>query len=338
MRAKAIALFSAIVFTLGQGFTTATAEDGFRTGLGNTNQVFTDVDTALAGSFFTLTVSRGKPARIRVELVDIYANEFGAKQVAPLNSTPYSPDQYIEFTEDAGIYIPNGRTQTIEIPFKLQNLTELDRPIIGGLRISLQEIQNRTTDPESRVSINAGIVGTFTYYPVGVVNQSKYKISPELSVEEINVSPIKSDSFPLSLIPNFLPLINKGPLQITTQVSNNGNIFLETVSNIEMSKSSLFGGSDGQVLFQYQGEKILLTPGQKSNNTFNVTDRLIQSNLSVDPLPPFGIFRVTVNLSGSIGNKEFSNISESKLVIVFPWKILLTAVLALLIIFLYRRK
>ena len=340
MRVKAIAIapFFVIIFILGQGFSTATAEDGFRTGLGNTNQVFTNVDMALAGSFFSLTVSQGKPARIRVELVDIYANEFGAKQIAPLNSTPYSPDQYIEFTEDAGAYIPNGRTQTIKIPFKLKNLAELDRPIIGGLRISLQEIQNRTTDPESRVRINAGIVGTFTYYPVGVVNQSEYKISPELSVEKINISPIKSDSFPLSLIPNFLPLINKGPLQITTQVSNDGNIFLETVSNIEISKSGLFAGSDGQVLFKYQGDKILLTPGQKNNNTFSVTDRLILSNISVDPLPSFGIFRVTVNLSGSIGNKEFSNISESKLVIIFPWKILLIAVFALLIIFLYRRK
>lgn len=338
MRTKAIALTFLFTFILGQSFSTATAEDGFRTGLGNTNQVFTDVDTALAGSFFSLTVSQGKSARIRVELVDIFANEFGAKQIAPLNSTPYSPDKYIKFNEDAGTYIPNGRKQTIKIPFKLQNLTELNRPIIGGLRISLEEIQNRTTDPESRVSINAGIVGTFTYYPVGVVNQSEYKISPELSVEKINISPIKSDSFPLSLIPNFLPLINKGPLQITTQVSNDGNIFLETVSNIEISKSGLFAGSDGQVLFKYQGDKILLTPGQKSNNTFSVTDRLTQSNISVDPLPSFGIFRVTVSVSGSIGNKEFSNISESKLVIIFPWKILLIAVFALLIIFLYRRK
>jgi hypothetical protein len=218
------------------------------------------------------------------------------------------------------------------------NLTELDRPIIGGLRISLQEIQSGTTESKSRIKIDSGIVGTFAYYPIGVESQCEYKISPMISVQEINASPIESDNFPLNLIPNFLPLINKGPLQITTQVSNDGNIFLETVSNIEISKSGLFAGSDGQVLFKYQGDKILLTPGQKNNNTFSVTDRLILSNISVDPLPSFGIFRVTVNLSGSIGNKEFSNISESKLVIIFPWKILLIAVFALLIIFLYRRK
>jgi hypothetical protein len=338
MRTKAIALTFLFTFILGQSFSTATAEDGFRTGLGNTNQVFTNVDMAQAGSFFSLTVSQGKPARIRVELVDIFANEFGAKQIAPLNSTPYSPDQYIEFTEDAGAYIPNGRTQTIKIPFKLKNLAELDRPIIGGLRISLQEIQSGETDPKSRIRINSGIVGTFTYYPIGMVNQGEYKISPMLNVGKINVSPIKSDRFPLNLIPNFPSLINKGPIQISTDISNNGNIFLETVTTTKISQSGLFARSNGQVLFKHQGDKILLTPGQRTSNAFNVTDQLIQSDALVDPLPSFGILRVTVNLIGSIGNKELSNISESKLIIIFPWKTLLIAALGLVIVFAYRRK
>jgi len=338
MRTKAIALTFLFTFILGQSFSTATAEDGFRTGLGNTNQVFTNVDMAQAGSFFSLTVSQGKPARIRVELVDIFANEFGAKQIAPLNSTPYSPDQYIEFTEDAGAYIPNGRTQTIKIPFKLKNLAELDRPIIGGLRISLQEIQSGETDPKSRIRINSGIVGTFTYYPIGMVNQGEYKISPMLNVGKINVSPIKSDRFPLNLIPNFPSLINKGPIQISTDISNNGNIFLETVATTKISQSGLFARSNGQVLFKHQGDKILLTPGQRTSNAFNVTDQLIQSDALVDPLPSFGILRVTVNLIGSIGNKELSNISESKLIIIFPWKTLLIAALGLVIVFAYRRK
>jgi hypothetical protein len=338
MRTKAIALTFLFTFILGQSFSTATAEDGFRTGLGNTNQVFTNVDMAQAGSFFSLTVSQGKPARIRVELVDIFANEFGAKQIAPLNSTPYSPDQYIEFTEDAGAYIPNGRTQTIKIPFKLKNLAELDQPIIGGLRISLQEIQSGETDPKSRIRINSGIVGTFTYYPIGMVNQGEYKISPMLNVGKINVSPIKSDRFPLNLIPNFPSLINKGPIQISTDISNNGNIFLETVATTKISQSGLFARSNGQVLFKHQGDKILLTPGQRTSNAFNVTDQLIQSDALVDPLPSFGILRVTVNLIGSIGNKELSNISESKLIIIFPWKTLLIAALGLVIVFAYRRK
>jgi hypothetical protein len=342
MRAKAIALSFVLVFILGQSFSTATAavatDDGFRTGLGNTNQVFTDIDMALADSFFNLTVSQGKPARIRVDLVDIYANEFGVKQIAPLNSTPYSPDQYVEFTEDAGIYIPNGLTQTIKIPFNLMNLTELDRPIIGGLRISLQEIQSGTTESKSRIKIDSGIVGTFAYYPIGVESQGEYKISPMISVQEINASPIESDNFPLNLIPNFLPLINKGPIQITTEISNDGNIFLETVSKTKVFQSGLFARSDGQVLFEYEGEKILLTPGQKSSITFSVADRLIQSDALVDPLPTFGILRVTVNSIGSIGNKEFSNTSESKLVIIFPWKILVLVLLIILSLYLHRKR
>lgn len=338
MRTKVIFFTFPLVFILSQGFSSAIAEDGFRTGLGNTNQVFYDLDTAQAGSFFSLTVSQGKPARIRVELVDIFANDFGAKQIAPLNSTPYSPDQYIEFTEDAGAYIPNGQTQTIKIPFKLKNLAGLDRPIIGGLRISLQEIQSGETDPKSRIRINSGIVGTFTYYPIGLVNQGEYKISPILNLGKINVSPIKSDRFPLNLIPNFSSLINKGPIQISTDISNNGNIFLETVTKTKISQSGPFARSNGQVLFKHQGDKILLTPGQRVSNIFNVTDQLIQSDALVDPLPSFGILRVTVNLIGSIGNKEFSNISESKLIIIFPWKILLIAALGLVIVFAYRRK
>jgi hypothetical protein len=43
-------------------------------------------------------------------------------------------------------------------------------------------------------------------------------------------------------------------------------------------------------------------------------------------------------LKGSIGNQELYNISESKLSIVFPWKISLIGFFVLAVFFLYRRK
>jgi hypothetical protein len=65
-------------FSLFFGSTTVNAQDneGFRFGLGNTNQVFNEPDKAKLGSFFALNVSGGVPAVRRVEMLDVYDDEF----------------------------------------------------------------------------------------------------------------------------------------------------------------------------------------------------------------------------------------------------------------------
>lgn len=338
MRLRALFLTLTLGIAVSSSFLTAAAEAGFRTGIGNTNQVFTEIEEATNGSFFELTISQGQPARIRVDLVDIFATELGAKQFAPLKSTPYTPFNYVEFTQDAGTYIPNGQTQTIKIPFKFKRIVGLDRPIIGGLRISLQEIPTNTGNSNPEIKINTGIVGTFAFYPIGLVNQGDYKVSPKLQIRKIKVRSISQDVFPLNLIPNFPALINKGPIQLTTEISNDGNIFLETSSEVKINQAGFFAQNKEAELFKNQTSKSLLTPGQLVSNTVNVNRQIVGSEALINPLPTFGILKVSVSTTGSIGSKEFVSSSKTKFFIIFPWKITLILVLVLIATTIYRRR
>jgi len=338
MRLRALFLTLTLGIAVSSSFLTAAAEAGFRTGIGNTNQVFTEIEEATDGGSFDLTISQGQPARIRVDLVDIFATELGAKQFAPLKSTPYTPFNYVEFTQDAGTYIPNGQTQTIKIPFKFKRIVGLDRPIIGGLRISLQEIPTNTANSNPEIKINTGIVGTFAFYPIGLVNQGEYKILPKLKIRKIKVRSISQDMFPLNLIPNFPALINKGPIQLTTEIYNEGNIFLETLSEAKINQAGLFAQNKETDLFRNQTSKSLLTPGQLVSNTVNVNRQIVGSEALINPLPTFGILKVSVSTTGSIGSKEFVSSSKTKFFIIFPWKITLILVLVLIATTIYRRR
>ena len=96
-------------------------DTNFRVGLVNKNQVFSNATEATSGGVIRLSVSNGRDATVKVELVDIFANSEGVKQVVPLGSTPFSPANLVTYKVLEPSYKPNGKTQFIETSYSFIN-------------------------------------------------------------------------------------------------------------------------------------------------------------------------------------------------------------------------
>jgi len=188
----------------------ADEDTNFRVGLINKNQVFSNATEATSGGVIRLSVSNGRDATVKVELVDIFANSEGVKQVVPLGSTPFSPKDLVSYEVLQPSYKPNGETQFIETSYSFTDAEKIDRPVIGGLRISLVT-SNEAPGDAAGFTLNSAIVATFSYYPIGSTS-SNFEIDAGLNVQKIDLESVRSESLIYSLMPDLPRLFYDGPL------------------------------------------------------------------------------------------------------------------------------
>lgn len=303
------------------------AIESFRYGLSKNNQIFTNKKSALAGSNFDLQIKGGIPATIKLDLVDIYADDFGAKQLLPLNSNPFSAVGLVEYPEIVGRYIPSSEFQTIRIPFKFKDLTDVNKPILGGLRISI------VTDNESNsnVKVVSSIVATFAYYPVKAKTKLKKAVKPKLNLPSPKIVPAQ-DFFPFNLIPNLPRVYNQSPIQAEITVKNVGNIFLNTKTQLVVVDPRFFdSGSDAELLKSYPQE-LMLVPNQIGSFKLDLTKSDPTSQEVADVFPGIGIYRAITTSTGSLGSNELTVQTNEQLIIVFPWKYTLVGLILLYLI------
>jgi hypothetical protein len=302
----------------------ATAAESFRFGLGDNNQIFTDLNDALTGSSFKLQIKGGVPATIRLDLVDIYADEAGVKQPLPINSSPFSPGGLVEYPAVVGRYLPTNEFQTIQIPFKFKNITNIERPILGGLQISI------VADAQTASSINvaSSIVATFAYYPIGATPELSNAINPRLDLAKPKFSQSINDLVPFNLIPNLPSFYNQSPLQAELVVKNVGNIFLNAKTKLVVVDSQLFRSGSDLELFSFDSE-LMLIPNQIGTVNLSLTKLDQLTNDPVDVFPGIGIYRVITTATGYLGETELVTQTNAKWIIIFPWKYVLAALLLL---------
>ena len=331
MRLSETAKFSFIflLFLQFNNTSLATASESFRVGLGGNNQVFTDPNQALAGGSFQLQVRGGTPATIRLDLVDIYADESGVKQPLPIDSNPFTPVGLVDFQEVVGRYIPTGNFQTIDIAFRFKNIDQIDRPILGGLRISIVPDDKTKT----AIAVVSSIVATFAYYPLGSTDQLGSAISPRLSVTGPSFTQLVKDMVPFRLIPNIPRFYNQSPLSAQFVVKNAGNIFLTTQTKLVVVDPQVFGPGSDKELFSYVSDSTMLVPNQISNLTVNLNTKSSDGAQSIDIFPKIGIYKAISSTTGSLAGKELTVTEKTSWIIIFPWKYLLVGLILLWFLF-----
>lgn len=302
------------------------ASESFRYGLKGNNIVFTSKQDALIGRSFELAIRDGKPARILLELVDIYAEPGGSKRAIPLGSSPYSPAGLVVLPEIPE-YIPNGDFQYFDIPIRFDPAFEGNRPVLGGLEISLL---SQASDSGS-IRLESSIVATFAYYPLGLLEQAQYQ--PGLEIRAVKVLKPKRDPFPLSLLPDLPFVFNGGELQVDYQLENIGEIFLETQTLIKLKQLGPLVSDTDRISYQSEPIAVFLVPGQ-------ITDG--QLPLHNGPDAPqgtqqlgFGFFEVSLEAAGSLGDELNVRAIGNQTIFIFPWKQL---VLVILVLFLFRKR
>jgi hypothetical protein len=300
------------------------ADEGknFRYGLEGNNLVFTTPEEAIQGGSFRLAVKDGQRATISLELVDMVSNASGAKQPIPLNSSPFTPNGLVEFTTSNPVYEPSSEFRYFNISMKFKDDVSLDRPVLGGIQISL--VPETPTQEESGVV--SSIVATFAYLPATGLDLEQY--SPALTLTGPTIDRRTPDFFPLNLLPNLPFVLNHGDLTLSHQLENTGKIFLETTTEHIVEQIGLFGQQDSEVFSE--SIEAFLVPEQFTEETTEVT--LTGSN---DQFLGIGVYRFSVTAAGTIGDQVETGASSQQTLIIFPWK---QSFLFLILLVLFRRR
>jgi hypothetical protein len=307
-----------VLCVLNPSLAQADEDTNFRVGLDNKSQIFSNASEAKSGGVIRFSVSNGRDATVKAELVDIFANSEGAKQAVPLGSTPFSPENLVNYKVLKPNYKPNGETQFIDISYSFKDAENIDRPVIGGLKISLVTSNEESGEPEG-FTVNSAIVATFTYYPIGSTS-GEFELDALLNVQRIDVESVRSESLIYALMPDLPRLFNDGPIRASISLMNNGNIFLQTRNEISVDRLKIFSGFNREELFRDNLEELLLVPGQVGSGQKLLVNEIVGSEKVADALPGIGIFQIKVKTSGTIGSDVLTEINEDVWFVIFPWK------------------
>ena len=296
----------------------ADEDTNFRFGLVNNNQVFSNAEEASSGGVIRLSVSNGRDATVKVQLVDIFANSEGVKQEVPLNSTPFSPANLVSYEVLQPKYQPNGERQFIDISYSFKDAENINRPVIGGFRISFDTTSEEAGEPEG-FAVDPTIVATFSYYPIGSTS-GDFELDALLNLQSINLESVSPESLIYSLMPDFPRLFNDGPIRKSVSLINNGNIFLQTKTEISVDQLKIFSGFNREELFKDNLDELLLIPGQVGSSQKLFVNQIVGSEKVTDALPGIGIFQIKLSATGTIGGDVLTQINEALWFVIFPWK------------------
>jgi hypothetical protein len=301
--------------------TPSLAEEGdqFRYGLEGNNLVFTNTNEALVGGSFRTFIRDGQRANITVELVDLISNTNGSKKAIPLDSNPFTPKGLVKFTKSYPLYTPSEEFQYFETAIRFKDNIVVDRPVLGGIAISLVPVDQ----PDNEVVVESKIVATFAYMPSTGIDLEKY--APALTLTGPILERRTPDFFPLSLIPELPFVFNHGDVQMSYELKNTGKIFLETETVRNAHQVGLFGQPDKLIL--EDTKKAFLVPEQFFKETTDVAH-----SDSVDRMLGIGLYSFEVSANGEMGDQVQTSASNQEFLIIFPWKqtLLALGVLALL--------
>jgi hypothetical protein len=303
---------------------TSFAEEGksFRYGIEGNNLVFKSPAEAISGGSVRLAVKGGQNATISVELVDVFSDESGTKRSIPLDSSPFTPKGLVQFKKSYPVYEPSEEFQYFDIEFNFKEDAVLDRPVLGGLSISLVPEAEST----EQTAVQSSIVATFAYLPASGLNLEEY--APALSLQGPTIERRTPDFFPLNLFPNPPFALNHGDLKLSYELENTGKIFLETSTQVKVERLSLLGQLEAEVFTKTT--EAFLVPGQKTQPTVEIVPPdIANAELAI------GIYRFTTTATGEIGNLIETSTSNQQTLIIFPWK---QSLLAILLLVLLRRR
>jgi hypothetical protein len=281
--------------------------------------IFNDLKEAKSGKSFSYRIKGDKPGKIFVELVDIYVDTNNSKKFLALGSTPYSPKNYVFIKKNEFDYQPSVDFQTINIEFYFDNVENLDKSVIGGLKVTAKTYEElEETSKADGVSVGFSAIGTFSYLPEAALG-----VESDLRVLEKKFVYIGSEFILFRLLPDFKNIVNNNKLAMSYQVKNEGNIALSAFSEVRIKKVNLnpFSDSEDEVVFDQKDEAVALFPSEFSEKRFPLALVDQRSEIRFPALDPIGVYRVDTVVEGKVVNDLLATTESSERLIVFPWKI-----------------
>jgi hypothetical protein len=301
--------------------------NSFSLGISN-SVIITQTQALQDGVVFTVRIQGDSPGKIVAEIVDIYVDSSNSKMALPLGQTPYTPQGFVTIEQNEIDYVPSDEFQNIEIKLKFENIDDLDRSLIGGLKVAAYTDEELSrSDSIEGISVQVNALGTFSYLPAGVVG-----IESDLILLESKFEYARDEFILYKLIPDLSFLLNSNKILQNYQVKNEGNIALSATSNINIYKLRLnpFNREARELVFDYQSEPKVLLPSQSDTNSVPLAYVDDSTEIRYPALDPIGIYRVETLVEGKVVSDLLSATNTDKVLIIFPWKIFVYVIIFLL--------
>jgi hypothetical protein len=302
--------------------------NSFSLGISN-SVIITETQALQDGVVFKVRIQGDSPGKILAEIVDIYVDSNNVKRSLPLGQTPYTPQGFVSIEQNEIEYVPSDEFQNIEIKLKFGNMKDLDRSLIGGLKVAAYTDEElSSSDPVEGISVQVNALGTFSYLPAGVVG-----IESDLSLLESKFEYARDEFILYKLIPDLSFLLNSNKILQNYQVKNEGNIALSATSNINIYKLGFnpFNREASELVFDYQTEPRVLLPSESDTNSVPLAYVDDSTEIRYPALDPIGIYRVETLVEGKVVSDLLSATNTDKVLIIFPWKIFVYVILFLLL-------
>lgn len=291
--------------------------------------IVTEAQALQDGVIFTVRIQGDSPGKIVAEIVDIYVDSNNVKRSLPLGQTPYTPKGFVTIEQNEIDYVPSEEFQNIEIKLKFENIEDLDRSLIGGLKVSAYTDEELSrSDPVEGIGVQVNALGTFSYLPAGVVG-----IESDLSLLELKFEYARDEFLLYKLLPDLSFLLNSNKILQNYQIKNEGNIALSATSNINIYKLGLnpFSREARELVFDYQSDPRVLLPSQSDTNSVPLAYVDSSTEIRYPALDPIGIYRVETLVEGRVVRDLLSATNTDKVLIIFPWKIFVYVIIFLLL-------
>lgn len=254
-------------------------------------------------------ISGPDPQSIKVEVLDLVVDSEGAKSVLPLGSSPHTLEGVVSLGPYKKRYVPNGSTQSFSVDVTAK--ASGDEVRYGGVRIGMTP-KNAAKSGESLTS-NPGVLLTILVVPEGFSGELPNLGDTEINSSGISIRPLFPENIFEILLPDFPGILNRGPVAISADISNQSNNPVFISSNWLVKASS-------EVLLSKSTERTLVFAGQSVNQEVELVATGPGSTRPVDLLSLFDFVEVEMTNDAQLGSNVLASNKESISFIVIRWK------------------
>ena len=266
-------------------------------------------ESGLETDSISFRISGPDPQSIEVEVLDLVVDSKGSKSVLPLGSSPHTLEGVVSLGPHKKKYVPNGSTQSFSVDVTAK--ASGDEVRYGGVRIGMTP--KNAAKSGGSLSSSPGVFLTLLVVPEGFSGELPNLGDTEINSSGISIRPLFPENIFEILLPDLPGILNRGPVAISADISNQSNNPVFIGSNWLVKSSS-------EVLLSKSTERTLVFAGQSVNQEVELVATGPGSTRPVDLLSLFDFVEVEMTNDAQLGSNVLASNKESISFLVIRWK------------------
>lgn len=265
----------------------------------------------------TVFIDGGSASTVSLEFADALPDPIGGWRDIPFGTSPDSLEGVVTIGQPEFEYIPNDGQQEFTAYLTL-DAEALTRPRYGSLIVTMRPLDPGEGDITTNVSIATQVLATPTTADIEALGLDLALELGGLSVRQIEPwTPVDR------VFPNFPFLVNHGPVFVTVQGKNVGDLVLEERTTFSFTKLNILeflgiSDAEGKPSFTVTDRPRFVLPEEPFRNGVSSVIP-VNGEPAFDSLPFIGFVRITAKAEGSVAGVAATPGITSRTFVVFPW-------------------